>query len=41
LTRAALINRRDELVRDNPNFNEKNSLYRLSRTKHEKTGARI
>jgi hypothetical protein len=36
LTRAALINRRDELVRDDPNFNEKKFLYRLSRTKYEK-----
>jgi hypothetical protein len=36
LTRAALLNRRDELVRDNPTFNEKKFLYRLSRTKYEK-----
>jgi hypothetical protein len=36
MTRAALLNRHDELVRDTPNFNEKQFLYRLSRTKYEK-----
>ncbi len=36
LTRAALVNRRDELVRDTPNFNEKQFLYHLSRTNYEK-----
>jgi hypothetical protein len=36
LTRAALLNRHDELVRDTPNFNEKEFLYRLSRTNYEK-----
>jgi hypothetical protein len=36
LTRAALLNRHDELVRDTPNFNEKQFLYRLSRTNYEK-----
>lgn len=36
LTRAALLNRHDELVRETPNFNEKQFLYRLSRTNYEK-----
>jgi hypothetical protein len=36
LTRAALLNRRDELVRDTPDFSEKKFLYRLSRTSYEK-----
>ncbi len=36
LTRAALLNRRDELVRDTPNFNKKRFLYHLSRTNYEK-----
>ncbi len=36
MTRAALLNRHDELVRETPNFNEKQFLYRLSRTKYEK-----
>src|SRR6266852_5277070 len=36
LTRAALLNRRDELVRDTPNFSERQFLYRLSRTNYEK-----
>jgi Zinc dependent phospholipase C len=36
MTRAALLNRHDELVRDTPNFNEKQFLYRLSRTQYEK-----
>ena len=35
MTRAALLNRHDELVRDTPNFNEKQFLYHLSRTKYE------
>jgi hypothetical protein len=36
LTRAALLNRHDELVRDTPNFSEKEFLYHLSRTNYEK-----
>src|SRR5216684_7419850 len=36
MTRAALLNRHDELVRDTPNFNEKQFLYHLSRTNYEK-----
>src|SRR5450432_3290824 len=36
LTRAALLNRRDEMVRDTPNFSEKQFLYHLSRTNYEK-----
>ena len=36
LTRAALLNRRDEMVRDTPNFSEKKFLYHLSRTNYEK-----
>ena len=36
LTRAALLNRHDALVRDTPNFDEKKFLYRLSRTSYEK-----
>ena len=36
MTRAALLNRRAEMVRDTPNFNEKEFLYRLSRTNYEK-----
>ena len=36
LTRAALLNRRADLVRETPNFNQKKFLYRISRTNYEK-----
>ena len=36
MTRVALLNRRADLVRDTPNFDEKKFLYRLSRTNYEK-----
>jgi hypothetical protein len=36
MTRVALLNRRADLVRDTPNFNQKKFLYRLSRTNYEK-----
>jgi hypothetical protein len=36
LTRAALLNRHEELVRETPNFNKREFLYRLSRTSYEK-----
>jgi len=36
MTRAALINRRKEIVHDTPNFNEKKFLYHLSRTDYQK-----
>jgi len=36
ITRVALLNRRADLVRDTPNFDEKKFLYRLSRTNYEK-----
>jgi hypothetical protein len=36
MTRAALINRRKEIVRDTPNFNERTFLYHLSRTTYKK-----
>jgi hypothetical protein len=36
LTRVALLNRRQEMVRDTPNFDEKKFLYHLSRTSYEK-----
>jgi len=36
MTRAALINRRKEIVQDTPNFNEKTFLYHLSRTTYRK-----
>jgi zinc dependent phospholipase C len=36
MTRVALLDRRAELVRDTPNFEEKKFLYRLSRTNYEK-----
>ncbi|HEX4427069.1 MAG TPA: zinc dependent phospholipase C family protein [Terriglobales bacterium] len=36
ITRAALINRRQEIVHDTPNFNEKTFLYHLSRTTYKK-----
>jgi Zinc dependent phospholipase C len=36
MTRAALINRRADLVRETPDFDQKKFLYRLSRTNYEK-----
>jgi hypothetical protein len=36
LTRVALLNRRQEMVRDTPNFDERKFLYHLSRTNYEK-----
>jgi len=36
LTRAALLNRHDELVRETPDFSKKKFLYHLSRTNYEK-----
>ena len=36
LTRVALLNRRKEMVRDTPNFDQKKFLYHLSRTSYEK-----
>jgi len=36
MTRVALLNRRADLVRETPNFDQKKFLYRLSRTKYEK-----
>jgi hypothetical protein len=36
MTRVALLNRRDEIVHDTPNFDEKKFLYHLSRTNYEK-----
>jgi zinc dependent phospholipase C len=36
MTRAALLNRRADIVRETPNFQEKEFLYRLSRTNYEK-----
>lgn len=36
MTRVALLNRRKELVKDTPNFNEKLFLYHLSRVSYEK-----
>jgi|SRR5450631_239623 len=36
MTRVALLNRRDKIVRDTPNFDEKKFLYHLSRTNYEK-----
>jgi hypothetical protein len=36
MTRVALLTKRAELVKDNPSFNEKKFLYRLSRTEYEK-----
>ena len=36
MTRVALLSRRKEMVRDTPNFNEKQFLYHLSRTKYQK-----
>jgi hypothetical protein len=40
MTRVALLNRRADLVRDTPNFDEKKFLYRLSRTNYEKQWGR-
>jgi hypothetical protein len=40
LTQAALLNRRADIVRDTPNFDEKKFLYRLSRVKYEKEWGR-
>jgi len=36
MTRVALLARREEIVRDTPNFDKKQFLYYLSRTKYEK-----
>jgi Zinc dependent phospholipase C len=36
MTRVALVSRRDEIVRDTPNFNEKKFLYHLSRANYQK-----
>jgi hypothetical protein len=36
MTRVALLSRRKEIVRDTPNFNEKQFLYHLSRTSYQK-----
>ncbi|HTJ86679.1 MAG TPA: zinc dependent phospholipase C family protein [Terriglobales bacterium] len=36
MTRAALINRRADLVKDTPNFDKRKFLYHLSRSKYEK-----
>jgi hypothetical protein len=36
MTRVALLSRRKEIVRDTPNFNEKEFLYHLSRTNYQK-----
>jgi hypothetical protein len=36
MTRVALLSRRKEIVRDTPNFNEKEFLYDLSRAKYQK-----
>lgn len=36
MTRAALLNRRADLVRDTPNFDKRKFLYQLSRTNYEK-----
>jgi hypothetical protein len=36
MTRAALINRRADLVKDTPNFDKRKFLYHLSRAKYEK-----
>ncbi|PYV51039.1 MAG: hypothetical protein DMG92_05660 [Acidobacteria bacterium] len=40
MTRVALLNRRADLVRDTPNFDEKKFLYRVSRTNYEKQWGR-
>jgi len=36
MTRVALLSRRKEMVKDTPNFNEKQFLYHLSRAKYQK-----
>jgi hypothetical protein len=36
MTRVALLNRKDEMVREDPTFDQKKFLYYLSRTKYEK-----
>jgi hypothetical protein len=36
MTRVALLSRRKEIVKDTPNFNEKQFLYHLSRAKYQK-----
>ena len=36
MTRVALLSRRKEIVRDTPNFNEREFLYHLSRAKYQK-----
>jgi len=36
MTRVALLNRKADVVRDTPNFNKKEFLYRLSRTQYDK-----
>ena len=36
MTRVALISRRKEIIRDTPNFNEKEFLYHLSRAQYQK-----
>jgi hypothetical protein len=36
MTRVALVSRRKEIVRDTPNFNEKEFLYHLSRAQYQK-----
>ena len=36
MTRVALVSRRDEIVRDTPNFNERKFLYHLSRASYQK-----
>jgi hypothetical protein len=40
MTRAALINRRADIVRETPNFDRKKFLYRVSRSKYEKEWGR-
>jgi Zinc dependent phospholipase C len=40
MTRVALLNRRADLVRDTPNFDQRKFLYRLSRTNYEKQWGR-
>ena len=40
MTRAALINRRAEIVQETPNFQKRKFLYRISRSKYEKEWGR-
>ncbi len=40
MTRVALLNRKSEIVKDTPNFNEKKFLYHLSRASYEKQWGR-